>query len=52
MIRDLFDKFLIDYEKGKNGNASAARRARKISNEITKELKEFRKESLTWDFHK
>lgn len=47
-FRKLFDEFLVDSDKAKNGNKSAGVRARKKSVEITEKLKEFRKESLKW----
>lgn len=48
-IKTLYASFIEDAEKGKNGNKSAAARARKTSLELTAKFKEFRKESLTWN---
>lgn len=45
-IKNLFEAFIEEAKKGDAGNASAARRSRKISHEITKALKEYRQESI------
>lgn len=45
-IKKLFDAFVAEAQKGEVGNKAAAKRSRKISNEITKVLKEYRKESV------
>lgn len=42
----LFAEFLVDMEKGDNGNKAAAARARKTSLEIDKAMKLYRKQSL------
>jgi len=45
-MKDLFAKFVVDYDKFIAGNKTAGKRARLTSLEIEKALKEFRKESV------
>lgn len=47
-IKKMFDEFLVDYEKAKNGNRAAGVRARVKSLRIDEALKAFRKESISW----
>lgn len=44
--KTLFAEFLVDMEKGDNGNKAAAARARKTSLEIAKAMKHYRAYSL------
>lgn len=51
-IKKMFDEFLVDYEKAKNGNRAAGVRARVQSLHIAEALKTFRKESMSWSKEK
>ena len=47
-IIELFDAFVADARKAEKGYGTPGRRARKVSLEIDKKLKEFRKVSMGW----
>lgn len=47
-IRDLSDKFRVEAEKAlKSNNKAAAARSRKLSRELEKQLKDYRRTSLS-----
>lgn len=47
-FKKMFDEFIVDAEKAKNGNKAAGVRARVKSLRIEEALKTFRKESMSW----